>query len=334
MTRARGKGFTLIELLVVIAIIAILAAMLFPVFARARESARKIQCLSNVKNIAMAVQMYLSDYDRMPPREHRQEVLTWMEDFPGGGDGTGNCPTHSNPFLNWPTILDEYVKNRDIWRCPSAKLVQTARWIVPDFGPGGYLGYLKANEGKWGVADPACAGGPCCGAWPPGWGGSVTDTIAQQVSAGEETGAFVTSIGYTSNWDLKASEIEDASWFVVCADSGSYYEIWMASEVAFPDACKAGCGPYPGAPGCCAGDWANCSWTQSCAPDWTQKATFYQDPQLWKPWVRHMGGSNLGFADGHAAWMSAGSIVSESPTIEDTNAGKLRGMGCIIDFCG
>ena len=59
----RRKGFTLIELLVVIAIIAILAAMLFPVFARARESARKIQCLSNVKNIAMAFQIYLTDFD-------------------------------------------------------------------------------------------------------------------------------------------------------------------------------------------------------------------------------------------------------------------------------
>jgi len=52
-----------VELLVVIAIIAILAAMLFPVFARARESARKIQCLSNVKNIAMAFQIYLTDFD-------------------------------------------------------------------------------------------------------------------------------------------------------------------------------------------------------------------------------------------------------------------------------
>src|SRR5512137_1788828 len=67
VVRRRTRGFTLIELLVVIAIIAILAAMLFPVFARARESARKIQCLSNVKNIAMAFQMYLQDYDRFPP---------------------------------------------------------------------------------------------------------------------------------------------------------------------------------------------------------------------------------------------------------------------------
>ena len=98
------KGFTLIELLVVIAIIAILAAMLFPVFARARESARKIQCLSNVKNIAMAFQMYLTDYDRMPPMEHRTEVLNFVcvEGMMGTGRscGTDPCPhrsTEANP---------------------------------------------------------------------------------------------------------------------------------------------------------------------------------------------------------------------------------------------
>src|SRR5574340_172609 len=120
----RRSGFTLIELLVVIAIIAILAAMLFPVFARARESARKIQCLSNVKNVAMAFQIYFTDYDRMPPREHDAARLAFFEE--NGCDNTPGCcpyPTYVNPYLRWPVILDEYTKNRDVWRCPSARNV-------------------------------------------------------------------------------------------------------------------------------------------------------------------------------------------------------------------
>ena len=64
----RRKGFTLIELLVVIAIIAILAAILFPVFARAREKARQTSCLSNVKQITVGIQMYTQDYNEMLPR--------------------------------------------------------------------------------------------------------------------------------------------------------------------------------------------------------------------------------------------------------------------------
>jgi prepilin-type N-terminal cleavage/methylation domain-containing protein len=109
---ARRRGFTLIELLVVIAIIGILAAMLFPVFARARESARKIQCLSNVKNIALAVQMYLTDYDRFPPDETRREVIDYFYSD-GGTEGPGGCgvcnyhqtcetigrPMDANPYL-------------------------------------------------------------------------------------------------------------------------------------------------------------------------------------------------------------------------------------------
>ena len=81
--RTRGRGFTLIELLV-IAIIGILAAMVFPVFARARESARKVVCLSNVKNIALAIQMYLADNnDTLPTEEHRQDALEYFMSCPG-----------------------------------------------------------------------------------------------------------------------------------------------------------------------------------------------------------------------------------------------------------
>jgi len=320
----RRRGFTLIELLVVIAIIAILAAMLFPVFARARESARKIQCLSNVKNVAMAVQMYLTDYDRTPPREHRQEAYDYFYNRPGHGSGTReNCnhTTHANPYLRWPVIFDEYIKNRDIWRCPSAKKINHVEWIVPYAD---WLGYLKATEGKWGqVNDTLCSGGPCCEAFPPGWGGSVTDSILQGVKADEGTTEI--TIVPVVNYEVKTGQ-------VVCADS-SNMEIWMASLVAFPDACRTGCGPAEPAAGCCSADWVNCSDTKACGPDWTMKKKFFDNAEWGKPFTRHLGGSNIGFMDGHAAWMAAGAIVANSPTYEDHNAGRLRGIGCIIREC-
>ncbi|HLJ53881.1 MAG TPA: prepilin-type N-terminal cleavage/methylation domain-containing protein, partial [Chthonomonadaceae bacterium] len=75
------RGFTLIELLVVIAIIAILAAILFPVFARARESARKTSCISNMKQIGLAAKMYINDYDECYPDSRD----TWNNGLPGPG---------------------------------------------------------------------------------------------------------------------------------------------------------------------------------------------------------------------------------------------------------
>src|SRR6266566_1696684 len=95
MRRNRKPAFTLIELLVVIAIIAILAAILFPVFARAREKARSAVCLSNEKQIASAVLMYMQDYDERFPF-----VLDWSANWTaasgatnGGDDGKIALPT-------------------------------------------------------------------------------------------------------------------------------------------------------------------------------------------------------------------------------------------------
>ena len=94
------RGFTLIELLVVIAIIAILAAILFPVFARAREKARQTACLNNVKQMALALQMYAQDYD---------ETICYAQHRFGGTVGT----------KYWYQVLDPYIKNEQIHVCPS-----------------------------------------------------------------------------------------------------------------------------------------------------------------------------------------------------------------------
>jgi prepilin-type N-terminal cleavage/methylation domain-containing protein/prepilin-type processing-associated H-X9-DG protein len=96
-------GLTLIELLVVIAIIAILAAILFPVFARARQMARQTSCLSNVKQLSLAIDMYTEDYD---------EVLIPSRQWSGG------TPTPAT--LIWPAYLAPYARDTQIFICPSA----------------------------------------------------------------------------------------------------------------------------------------------------------------------------------------------------------------------
>ena len=106
MKRGSKVGFTLIELLVVIAIIAILAAILFPVFAQARERARAISCLSNTKQIGTAAAMYVQDYDGT--------YFNCPWPGPGGASGTG-------PGISafWTEVLMPYIKNTAVFACPS-----------------------------------------------------------------------------------------------------------------------------------------------------------------------------------------------------------------------
>jgi len=109
MLRTERRGFTLIELLVVIAIIAILAAILFPVFARAREKARETSCISNLKQIGLAVHMYADDYDGMLP---------FAAEYPFAGP----IPVVGGISPGGQSIVDSlapYVKNKQVFRCPS-----------------------------------------------------------------------------------------------------------------------------------------------------------------------------------------------------------------------
>lgn len=114
----RKSGFTLIELLVVIAIIAILAAILFPVFARAREKARQASCQSNEKELALAFLMYAGDYDEAFP------YGCWVNT---PAIYTGSYPQLHNPagtlveaHWDWPHHIYPYVKNSGIFDCPSS----------------------------------------------------------------------------------------------------------------------------------------------------------------------------------------------------------------------
>lgn len=112
--RAARTGFTLIELLVVIAIISILAAILFPVFASAREHARQAACMSNLRQIGLAFDQYLQDWDDVFP--DRRDLKTSL---PGGWKPWTTWPT-SDPRCGWAAIvLDPYTKNTAIWSCPS-----------------------------------------------------------------------------------------------------------------------------------------------------------------------------------------------------------------------
>ena len=111
-------GFTLIELLVVIAIIAILAAILFPVFARARENARRASCQSNLKQIGLGAAQYSQDYD--------ESILPVLI----------NIPVGASAFSDWTTIVQPYVKSTQIFVCPSEKRI-----------PGAYFSPVSTNYG-------------------------------------------------------------------------------------------------------------------------------------------------------------------------------------------
>ncbi len=125
----------MIELLVVIAIIAILAAILFPVFAQAREAARKTSCLNNLKQQATAIQMYAQDYDEALPQGSRTM-----------SDGT---------VWRWMHQTYPYVKNAGIFHCPSSNFYWDATNFTGNAGSYGYNAFFLNNQTLGNIGKPA-----------------------------------------------------------------------------------------------------------------------------------------------------------------------------------
>jgi prepilin-type N-terminal cleavage/methylation domain-containing protein/prepilin-type processing-associated H-X9-DG protein len=132
----RNKGFTLIELLVVIAIIAILASILFPVFARARENARRSSCQSNLKQIALGIAQYTQDYDEKFPMRYSSVLLA-------------AAPADQVYASGWAAVIQPYVKSTQLFQCPSEPTGPDAGFnagdAVNDYGYNLSLGNINTS---------------------------------------------------------------------------------------------------------------------------------------------------------------------------------------------
>jgi prepilin-type N-terminal cleavage/methylation domain-containing protein/prepilin-type processing-associated H-X9-DG protein len=226
----RHEGFTLIELLVVIAIIAILAAILFPVFAQAREKARAISCLSNVKQLGLGTLMYVQDYDESFPLGR-----TWSTD-PAGGFYPG-----------WANVLEPYLKSVGIFRCPSDAGQDGNN--APSGGLGPWMSYA-ANAlcgGYDGVPNNTNIGVFGCGMpWAPqtetGVSIAAVNRPADTILLGEKHSSDCAR-ALTPGWNLNRPLFHPTSMFLWDPVVTTDYYGWIGGNI--PNGTRNRTAPYP-----------------------------------------------------------------------------------------
>jgi len=231
----RRCGFTLIELLVVIAIIAILAAILFPVFAQAREQARKITCLSHMKQLGMALTMYVQDYDERFPL-----LGCWW------------CGASSDPLFSIHAKIQPYLKNIGVYDCPSADMND----VIAD----GQIGRIRSPLERW----LGGKGRPCPIEWVGHW-----------IDIGFNYWLF-------NFWDFSYIKRGQGGippiGGVTLSSMPTPAETIVAGDAVMVNACAY-----------------QIIWANVCAAGCNIAARTDAN-------ARHMGGSNLVFADGHGKW--------------------------------
>jgi len=197
----RRSGFTLIELLVVIAIIAILAAILFPVFSRAREKARQASCASNLKQIALAMMMYVQDHD---------EVMV-----PGYTETFRPTPPR---WLTWREVIEPYCKNSQILNCPSTR---DYPYVPGQFAGGSYaINFISYRPGPH--TPPASDYG-----WPAGNG---VYTMLVSLAEVDDPSTTVWVCEYYTGWPLVDTPQDFPAWPTVFGTDAKYAEARRHNE--------------------------------------------------------------------------------------------------------
>ena len=283
------RAFTLIELLVVIAIIAILAAILFPVFAQAKEQAKKTACLSNTKQMALGIYMYTNDSDDIyPQNDYEQDPAGFM-----GGIAYNPANPNGTYQITWTYLVQPYIKNWGIFVCPSDNNVITTDNPCPN----GVSDIGKLNSSGQMYCDWAAQQNsyiPVYNVMP------AHDWVALSITS---YSAPANQIAVTEhrNDNVPGDRHKGASGFYPSQPCPQWPLVaWQASGKAYSY--------FPQA-------FLQSEYAIAQNPNFQTNASLFKKYDVLRvAWDRHSGGSgsNYAFADGHAKYQNLGQTVNPS----------------------